>query len=99
MRARSSVGSACTVPPNAVQSLASCFVKSTSQACAFACTAAPASVTTFCKSGGSVSSHGLLTTAIEMMKVSLVTVTTLRRSIILKATKTESPEIVPSMVP
>src|SRR6516225_6965789 len=99
MRARSSVGNVWTIPPIAVQSLTSLFVKSVSHACVFAWTAAPASSTTFCKSAGSVSSHGLLTTAIEMMNVSLVTVTTLRRSFILNDTNTESPEMVPSMVP
>ena len=41
----------------------------------------------------------MLTTTIELMKVSLVTVMVLSRSFILNATNTESPEMVPSMVP
>src|SRR5580692_8726741 len=74
-------------------------MKSVFQACDFACTAAPLSMTIFCKSGGKVSSHGLLTTATPTMNVSLVTVMTLTMSFILKETKTESVEIAPSMVP
>ena len=57
------------------------------------------SITIFCRSGGSLSSHTLLTMAIDTSMVSLVTVMTLTTSLNLKATKIEVPLMVPSMTP